>query len=733
MEKFNWGIASLFVLSTALASAGNAWAQESSDGAAQVDEIIVTATKTGQQSLQKVPLAVTAFSQAAIESRGATALADLAAYTPGFTYTFNGPWSITSIRGIGTNNVFAGGDPSTTLQVDGVYYGRTTGANVDFLDVERVEILRGPQGTLYGRNAIGGTVNVITQDPGNELMGRLKLTVGENSLIRPEGTISGPLITDKLSASISARYSSRDGYIKNLMPGGHDLWDENRGSVRGKLKFTPSESLSIVLGADYTKADEYYNGYTVRLSPVVAPDGFNPGFYETAEDFPDQSVVEQWGTSAKITADLGGDTTLTSITAYRKSKMSLEADLDFTIFPIFHTRKFFEDQNQISQEFNLSGKSGGLEYVVGLFGFREHANSYFNASLGLPAFDFLLTQGIDSVTKSFAAFGQGSYALTDQFKVTGGIRYTIDKKTASNIYGAELFVPAGDPTNGLSTSVDQQPVGTGNIFNGQNTRHAFTPKFGIDYQANADTLVYASVTRGFKSGGYNLLVDPALLDTAEYGPEKVWAYEAGLKLRLPSVGGAFNLAGFYYDYKGLQVNQFVFSGGQVVQFVNNAKGAKLKGVEAELNLKPIPQFEIGGALAYLDTQYDGNFPAVTTFGGSATTDGNRLSDAPKWSGNAYAQLNFGVGSNAKGHLRGDASFKSKVYYSPDNNDVLGQKGRWLFNASLSIEHEPSGLEAGVRVVNLTKRQYIYGVYNAYSAAGQPGEPRNVRAFISYSF
>ncbi|WP_313803228.1 TonB-dependent receptor [Sphingobium sp.] len=724
------GMVSLLAVSAALAIAGNVQAQDATEDVADVTDIVVTATKTGAQSLQKVPLAVTAFSAEAIEARGATALADLAAYTPGFTYTFNGVWSITSIRGIGTNNVFAGGDPSTTLQVDGVYYGRTTGANVDFLDVERVEVLRGPQGTLYGRNAIGGTINVITRDPDNELTGKVKLTLGEDSLIRPEATVSGALIEDKLSASISGRYSSRDGYIKNLNPGSHDLWNENRGSVRGKLKFTPNDVVTIVLGADYSKADEYYNGYTVRLSPVVAPDGFTPGFYETAEDSPDRSLLEQWGASAKVTVDLGGDTTLTSITAYRKSKMNLEADLDFTIFPIFHTRKFFEDQDQVSQEFNLAGSTGRLQYVLGVFGYRERANSYFNASL---TESLLLTQGIDATTKSFAAFGQGSYSLTDQFKLTAGLRYTIDKKSASNIYGIQFFDPPG-AAGGLTGDLDQQPVGTGNIFNGKNTRQAWTPKFGIEYQANPDTLIYASLTRGFKSGGYNLLIDPTSTDAAEYGPEKLWAYEAGLKLRLPSIRGAFNLAGFYYDYKGLQVNQFVFLGnGNVVQLVNNAPGAKIKGIEAELNLRPSPWLELGGALAYLDATYDGSFAVVGNFGGSSDPDGLRLSDAPRWAGNAYAQFNIGIGSGLNAHLRGDATYKSKVFYSPDNNDVMAQKARWLFNANLSIEHEDSGLEAGIRVVNITKKKYILGVYNAFSAAGQPGEPRKVQAYVSYRF
>lgn len=693
--------------------------QLAEDAAPASDDIVVTATKTGERSLQKVPLAVTAFSGEAVAVRGAVSLATVASFTPGFSYTFNGIWSVASIRGVGTNNVFAGGDPSTTLQVDGVYFGRPTGANLDFLDIDRVEVLRGPQGTLYGRNAIGGTVNVITRDPGDSFRGQVRLTLGDYGLVRPEASVSGPL-GEKVAFSLSGRYSRRNGYIDELTPQQKDLWNENRHAARGKLKFTPSDDLLIVLAADYSRSRERINGFNIRLSPVLVPDGYDPGFFEGAVSAPNRGNLRQWGISSTVRLDLGS-ATLTSITAYRKANAALEGDLDFTALDLFHTRAFVERQNQVSQEFDLSGTLGDATYVVGLYGYRERARSFFNAVV----FGTLLTQGINAVTKSGAVFGQADYPIADGFKVTVGARYTIDHKSAANIFGIQF--------TGVTPDLNQQAAGTGPIFAGDNSRHAFTPKLGVEYQVDPDTLTYASVTRGFKSGGYNLLVDPTTIGEAEYGPEHVWAYEAGLKLGFPAVRGRLNLAAFYYDYTGLQVNQFKFVGTTVSQFVNNAKAADIKGIEAEWSLRLLPVVELGGTAAYLDAKYKGAFPALDNFTNIATNpDGRRLNDAPRLSGSGYIQIDHSFGG-IDAHLRGDAIYKSRVYYTPLNDIRLGSRAHWRFNAGLAIVPRESGAELGVRVDNITNRKYITATYYAFSAGGQAGEPRTIRGYVSYKF
>lgn len=709
-----------------------AMAQEAAAGggdAQEVDEIIVTATKTGAQSLQKVPLAITAFNGEALASRGIQDLGQIATITPGYSFTTNSVWAISSIRGVGTNNVFAGGDPSVTLQVDGVYYGRPTGANVDFMDVERVEILRGPQGTLYGRNAVAGTINVITRDPGNEFSGTAKLTVGEYGLVRPEAQVSGPLVKDKLAFSLAGRYSSRDGYIKQLNANVGDLWGENRYSLRGKLKFTPSDTVAFTLAGDYSHADESYSFATVRLTPPSVPDGFNPGFFEAATNAPNNYTLKQWGLSGKLAIDLSDDLSLTSITAYRRSKSGLGGDLDFTAFDAFQTRAFNESQRQFTQEFNLNGTAGDLKYVLGLFYYSEKAFSFYNATI----FDSIFTtKSINVKTDSVAAFAQGEYQLADKLKVTAGIRYTRDKKKTANGNGGALYT-APLPSDPLFV-----PTGGDRVvfYNDKTTFDAVTPKLSVDYQATNNVLVYASLTRGFKSGGYNLLVEPTATNIAKYAPERVWAYEAGIKTTLRGpVRGTFNLAGFYYDYKGLQVQQFDFQGANgVLQYVNNAPAADIKGIEAELALSPADFLNVGGALSYLDATYSGTFSALNSLTNALVDpNGKRLSDAPKWSGNFYGELHTSLNENWEVSLRGEGIHKGSVFYSPANLSLLGAPSYWLFNLGLTVAAPEKGIEIGVRWENIANKKYITGNYFSFSSGAIPGAPRHALAYLKFDF
>src|SRR6266404_5527088 len=351
-----------------------AWAQVDANAEnQQLQEIVVTGQKTGAQSLQQVPIAITAFTDDALRAQGSAQLSDLTYETPGFTYAANGAWAISTIRGIGTNNVFAGGDPSTTLQVDGVYYGRPTGGNLDFLDVERVEILRGPQGTLYGRNADAGTINVITKDPSPELSGVARAPGGNYGRLRPEFSVSGPLVGDSVLYRVSGMGTWHDGYVHELTPGLPDQWDENHQSIRSKVLFKLQPNLRFVVAMDFTNVHEHFNASYVRLTPVPFPDGTNPGFYETSLNHPYFVRLKQGGVSGTLSWD-SGPITLTSISAYRRSYMNNGGDLDYTRNEIFWTRHFQEDQNQLSQELDLSAKLDRLKFVTGAFLYREHAN-----------------------------------------------------------------------------------------------------------------------------------------------------------------------------------------------------------------------------------------------------------------------------------------------------------------------------------------------------------------------
>lgn len=697
------------------------------DGGQVLQEVTVTATKTGARSVQEIPLAISAYSAETLEASGAKSLGDIAAFTPGLTFSTNSVWAITSVRGIGTNNVFAGGDPSTTLQVDGVYYGRPTGANLDFMDVERVEVLRGPQGTLYGRNATGGTINVITQGPTSELGGSLKLTAGTYGLLRPEAVLHGPIVEDKLGFSIAAQHSTRDGYIEQLNRALPDQWDEDRSAVRGQLRFTPTDDVTFTLRGDYSRADENFNFPTVRMT-AAADDGTTPDFFEASLDHPNHNELEQWGASGTLVWDLGG-ATLTSITAHRTSDSNLSADLDFTQLALFKTRAFAENQEQFTQEIDLNGRMGRLEYVTGVFFYREQAESFFNANLFNSLY---LTQGIDVTTRSYALFAQGSYDLTETLALTVGLRYTRDKKETANTYGAYALDPAllngGEPADPMTSAP------TAVIFAGDADFDDFTPRVGLQYRLSEDALLYASATRGFKSGGYNLLVDPTTTASTGYEPEALWAYEAGLKTSLRgAVPVVINVAAFRYDYEDLQVNQFSFNASGVGQLVSNAPGAAVHGAEVELSAQPGRWLQVGATLAYLEATYDGTFLALNNLSNSSfDANGKTLNDAPEWTGSAYAQTEWSIADLTLG-LRAEAQYKGEVFYSPLNDVRLGADSYWLFNLGLRVQPGSGPWEIGVLGRNLGATEYLTANYYSFSSAGQPGEPRTVQLYGRWNF
>lgn len=685
----------------------------------ELEEVIVTATKSGAQSVQEVPLAITAFTSQMLEAQGSTQLSDLTHETPGFTYAANGPWAISTIRGVGTNNVFAGGDASTTIQVDGVYYGRPTGANADFLDVDRVEILRGPQGTLYGRNADAGTINVVTKDPTTRFSGDAKVTGGTYGLFRPEGVVSGPLIGDEVLYSLAAFGSWHDGYVKELTPGLPDQWNQNRDGVRGKLLFRIQPNLRFILNVDYTDVNEYMDASFVRLTPPPFPDGTNPTFYQTSLNHPYFLFQRQGGISGKLVWDLG-NLEFTSISAYRRSYMNNGGDLDYTRNEVFTTRRFQENQDQESEELNLAGKADRLKYVVGTFLYREHASSYYNAVI----FDDILeTQGITVLTKSAAGFGQATYDITGNLSAIAGVRYTHDNKTSSNIYGSALGPP---PVADVSAPTTE-------VYAASPSYSATTPKFGINYQIQKDLLTYASATRGYKSGGSNLLTNLSALDKTLYGPESVWAYEVGYKQTLHgALPGTVDLAVFHNDYKGLQVNQFIFTPTGVGQVVSNAPGATTAGAELELNLYPTDALRFGATAAYLRAKYHGRYLSLDDFSqASFDADGKTLNDSPLWSGSVYGQYTFHV-ANAALSLRADGLYKGNAYYSPLNDPREAQRSYTLLNLGARFE-SPSGWELGVIAKNVADVRYITAAYYVFSSAGTPGEPRTVAAYFKYGF
>lgn len=676
-------------------------------------DILVTATRTGATRLQDTPLAVTAFDAAALDATGIKDVRDLASLTPNLLVTQNGAMSQIYIRGIGSNNVFGGSDPSSTIHLDGAYLARPASYLSNFLDVERIEVLRGPQGTLYGRNSVGGTINVISRKPEQDLEAKAQLTVGNYGLLRAEGYVSGPIVADKVAASISFIGSRRDGYLDNIVPGVGDADNERTLGTRAQIRLTPSAPLEVIIRADYLHSDAALAGYIKILQSTTDPlsNSILGDFRKISVDIRPAADQRDWGVAAEVNYDLSDSTQLKSLTSHRSNRLIQASDTDGTAI-VFRRTDIFEDQNQFSQELDLTGKFGSLSYIVGLYYFDEHID--VNATV--TTFSTIASSNRPSInTQALAAFGQATYAITDQLSLTAGIRYTRERKNfdqhvlrTSSLTGVTL---TGFPV----------------IYSSRGIYKAGTPKFGLEFRPVNGVLLYASVTKGFKSGGFNFAsINPA----QGFEPETLWSYEAGAKLDLFDRALRLNGTVFHYDYKDLQVLSFLSPG---VPDITNASNAKVDGVEIEAQLRPASWLQLGGNLAYLDAKYK-DYPSALRPGNIPfDASGNRLSLSPKWSYTLYSQVDAPLGEGSV-FARAEFSYRTRQFFTASNSGLDVQSGYALINASAGYTFPGDRFQLIAFARNLTDKEYVTSTASfGAGILGRVGEPRTygLRAVVRY--
>jgi iron complex outermembrane receptor protein len=707
-------IASALLLGTAL-SAGSVQAQATAgaDGSDAYGDILVTANKTGATRLQDTPLAITAFSAPALEATGIKDVRDLASLTPNLQVTQNASFSQVYIRGIGSNNVFGGSDPSSTIHLDGVYLARPASYLSNFLDVERIEVLRGPQGTLYGRNSVGGTINVISRKPTDELAAKAQLTYGNYDFARAEGYVSGPLVKGKVDGSISLIGSRRDGYLKNVVPGIGDADNERTFGARGQLRFTPSEPLEIILRGDYLHSNDALAGYVKLLQTTADPlaNSVLGDYRKVALNIRPKANRKQSGAAAEINYDFGDAAKLKSLTAYRANRLVQAGDTDGTALNIRRTDQY-EKQHQFSEELNLTGKLGGLTYILGAYYFDEHIDVDSTVTT-FPTVRANFSPTIN--TKAWAGFAQGNYALTDQLSLTAGIRYTRERKRFDQV--ATNF----DFATGLPLATYPRTYSTAGTYK------AWTPKFGIEFRPTDGVLLFASATRGFKSGGFNFAsANPA----QGFAPETLWSYEAGAKLDLFDRKLRLNGTYFHYDYKGLQVQSFLTPG---VIDITNASDATVDGVEIEAQAHPTDWLQLGANLAYLDAVYKNYTSALKPGNIVFDASGNRLNLSPKWSYTLYAQADVPVGDGAF-FARGEYSHRTRQYFTAINGGLDQQAGYGLINASIGYTLPGDHIQFLLFGRNLADKEYVTSTASfASGIVGRVGEPRTygIRAVFKY--
>lgn len=729
------------LLSGALLSSG-ASAQEADGG---IQDIVVTATRTGETALQKTPLAVTVFSAADLSGSQVNNVKDLVALTPGLNVSQVTASAQIYIRGIGSSNVNNGSDPDVTVQVDGVYLARAFAQFSDFIDVERVEVLRGPQGTLYGRNAVGGTINVLSRKPSDQFQAKAILTGGTFDLLQGQAYVSGPLVPGKLQASITGNYIRQDDFIDNISGSGPSgVGNANRGGLRGQLRFTPTDDLELITRADWSKAGERFDSFDHLLAPIA----FAPIASGTVGDYTKVSINERqklhsrfWGVSEEINLGLTDQLSLKSLTAYRDSRYDLVNDTDATEVAV--NRGYFDDRSkQFSQEFNLGITAENFKGVLGVYYFRERQASVYGGivapSIVTPAANSLLNEVAPRVrTVSKAVFAQGTYKITDDLSATFGLRYTQDEKTFDQYYTRTSLNPAN-----LGASFPGFPFIVNNL---KQKFDAFTPKFGVDYQITPTAMIYASATRGFKSGGVNSTSNNPL--TLTFAPESIWSYEGGIKSDWFDRRLRVNITAFKYDYKDLQVQSLVSAG---VLAINNAASASVKGLEIETVARPVSNLTLSANYALLDAEYrrfsnasvpnalvpflanDPRFRPAVPGVRPATYEasGNRLNAAPKSSISASAQFDQDL-AGGTAFIRGEYYWQSRVHYDPSNAAILSQRPYDLVNLSAGFNNEDAGWSARIIAKNVTQTRYLIAISGSgIVPAGLAGAPRTVALQLS---
>lgn len=664
-----------------VASAGQAKETVSRpDQEASGAEIVVTATRR-ETKLQKTPVAITALDSGALARNNITDLTKLPFQVPSLYVGGNdGFGGVTvALRGIGSLNLGVGAEEGVGIYIDGVYQGKPYGDLFNFVDIDRVEVLRGPQGTLYGRNATGGAINIVTKQPGDVFAGQVNAEYTSYNGIRASAYVLVPLVDDKLGLKIAAGSDTRDGWAYN--PTRHErAYGLNEKYVSASLRWRPTERTDILLsgraGLSYNyvqQKDANDKTLAIRTFPDDAP-GYDKNRYVSG--------------SLSITQDLG-TVSLVSITGYGQSKAVVAQDADLTPASIIYGVSY-QNSEQETEELRLVSKnSSRFSWLVGGLYYHENSNVDlpFVLPIAPPYVNSLLFYGALK-TDSYAVYGEGTYKFSQKLSFTAGGRYSYDAKHWRGCIA----------TSPLAALPDFSLCNVSNTNPDNRNFDAFTPHFVLDYQATNDVLLYTSVTKGFRSGGWNFT--DATSYHSGFGPESIWSYEGGAKTQLFNRRLLFNLAGYYADYNKLQIR--VQDGPFLA--VRNAGAARIYGVEFETNLRPTDRFSLSLVGAYLNAEYT-EFPTQAN-GVPVNYSGKRLNRSPEWNITATGQYDLLLPSNL-GTLtpRIEYRYTSETFYSNDNVQPLGAGPVDIVNLRLKYQFDGKPWNLTAYVDNVTNNQY----------------------------
>jgi len=632
---------------------------------AELSEITVTARKKSE-NLQKVPVSVSAFTGDQLRATGIDSFDQVLDFIPnasqggGIGGTVQG---LVSIRGISTLVRFVGIETGVGFYLDGVYTGRPENFNQELIDIERIEVLRGPQGALFGKNTIAGAINIITRQPSDKAEGLVEVQYGNYHHKRVRGYASGPLVKGILSGSVSAGYIKRDGYVKNIS-GGQDLENADMSSFRAKLRFTPNENVDIIISGDglFDRGNPVFFE-TSDVSFIADPSENTP--FTVNQDQPNFLNRDIRGASVTGNFDIGPGT-LTTIGAWRKS--SFEAGLDDDKLPVTFFVDFFNSDTRLySAEARYAGSvKNRVDYLAGFYYFNQKSNNFSPFALGdfltgVPGLEPPITLISSVDTQSYAIFGNIDISITNRLKISAGGRYTKENKQATH------------------NQIDMTGI-FGNVnFAGSTSNDAFKPTVTASYEITDQASVYFRFAKGFKSAGFNTDFVVAG-DQLTVSPESATSYEGGIKSELLGHRLRANVTGFYTKYENLQLAQIVGAGVSL----RNAAKAKIYGIEGEFVADLISYIDLNASFGYLHATYD-SFPGCPAPGAAApepvTADcaGNYLNLAPKWNTSVGGKFTYPVASIGDFVARADFNYRGKVFFEPQNTNRLSGGSRGLLN------------------------------------------------------
>ncbi len=693
-------------------------AQEQKVEADKGAETVVVTARRREETLKDVPIAVSTFSAAKLENTGAADITALQKSTPNLTMQVargTNSTLIGFIRGVGQQDPLWGFDPGVGLYVDDVYIARPQGAVLDIYDVSRIEVLRGPQGTLYGRNTIGGAIKYVTKKLGSTPRLNAKLAYG--SYNQADVTVSGSMpLNDMFSIGGAFTTQTRDGYGTNLTTG-KDQYNKDVFAYRLSAEFNPNDAFSARFSYDnYVDNSNAKHGHreVVALGAGGTPvyTGANAylglptsNVYDTYSGLGDKNKVENEGESLILEYKVNNALTLKSITAARKGHTDTVIDFDGTPSKLLDVPAYYGD-TQASQELQAVFTGDKFSGVAGVYYLNATAEGAFDTQV-LNGLATTLTRG-KVATNSLSYFADFSYKFNDQFSVSIGGRHTKDNKRGT-VVRANYGAAASPLFGGTSQLVTLMRT------NYTNTRSfsKFTPRISASYAFTPDMTAYASISEGFKSGGFDMRGDAIFTPTTVngYAPENVRTYEVGLKGSLLDNALSFSSAIFRSDYKDVQITRQVPVGSTIASQVDNAGEATIQGVEFEGNYRVNSMVSLNATIGYIDAQYDvytSRNPVsglVENLAGLAA-----FQNTPKWTNNFGATIKVpAFGGNVI--VSPTAAYRSDMQMFEFAAPTLDQKAFWLYDLSAVWVNKSNDLKIGLYAKNLSDERYKVGGYN----------------------